>query len=244
MNYDNSQITNQKIIRIPNGVEKIEDNTGANNDTVEEVVFPGSIISIRNRVFSCCPNLNKVSFKRTNAKEEQWNGSGIFSECPNLKEVCFADFETFDTYTYDTFGPLQNGSRLKIGRRYIKDFIIPDNLGEGRHHCLRNLCGAEGIESIRFQDGTDPIGFSYEIDNEHMYGTRYGITKKEYVDKVLQMNLGINKNMKIHSFESVDEMINGFFPHVTTICFSFEEFEKAYFESMNSVKPRSRYRRW
>ncbi len=235
MIYDNSCI--DTIICIPDGTTEIADDTGRGNSRVKKVIIPGSVISIRNDVFCDCWNLEEVEFKKNTNTDFKRNGSGIFRDCPNLKDVYFADFKTYEKYTYDTGGPLENGSRLHIAGKQVKHFVIPDR-PSGRSQIIRNLRGAIEIDSIAFKDGSRVIGF------ENCAGGRKrgsinrrieGITKSGIVEALFKKYPEFERKIEFYEL-SVDELTSRGYSYenmIDQIIFSCEDFEKEFGEFLN-----------
>ena len=235
MNFNDSMIKPQKTVRIPDGVTKIEDNTGRGNSIVEKVIFPGSITDIRNNVFNGCDNLKEVVFKHNYAQDQQYNGSDILQNCPNLKKVCFADFETFDAYSFDAGGPLENGSELYIGGKQVRRFLIPSNTKTGRHNFVRNMIGAKGIEDILFKDGNEVIGYSLKNNNDQKARIEHGLTKKGFEKTVFSKHPVASRVLNVLYFTNASDLLQNreFCRDCVTVIDLYDEFEDRVIKSMN-----------
>lgn len=159
--------SSSKIV-IPEGVKTLDDKAFCDNQNIEYVSFPSSLTRIGNHVFSGCHNLREIHFSHLQPMN---NGSWIFYDCPNLKKAFFPDWESFWNYSYDTVGPLENGTELYIGGRKASVAIITPNATN-----FRNLAGACGIKEKRFFTQGDLV----------VVGYGHIITARSLVDEVFR----------------------------------------------------------
>ena len=229
------------VVTIPNWVDSISSGLYRGNTEVKEVIIPGTVLDIGNSVFKDCPNLEKVSFKAGPNTESMRNGSGNFRNCPKLKEVHFDDFETFNRYSYDTFGPLENGSKLYIAGKQVHELIIPDTSSRMMANCIRNLVGAQEITDIRFEDGSKIITYKFDIRTKGCTGTEDGITKAIFTDDIFTKYPEARDNLKIKPIDNISDFISINYGSDARYCqyivTTFEEFEKVVIESMHSIDP-------
>lgn len=139
-------------VTIPSGVTELSYGTFTNCESIEKVVFEGSMEVIPADTFRSCHNLKSVTFPQNLKTIKDY----AFYQCISLKEILLPD--TVTTIGYRSFYRNSAAEKLYLGQslvtigneafsglKNVKELILPrtlESIGESAFYCL-------GVEELR-----------------------------------------------------------------------------------------------
>ena len=150
---------NDRVIRIPDGVKRINSNVFSKKNRIVKVVLPNSLKSIGTYAFGGCQNLREINitFQTTDIDR------AAFSDCKRLADE--NSFIIFNKVLFEYFGneskiEVPNGVEiigahafLSAARNQIEEMIIPETvhtIEEGAFSCCHNLKRVEMPKALNY----------------------------------------------------------------------------------------------
>lgn len=125
----------------------------AGNETIEEIVFPDSLVSVKNSAFRSCEELKKVTMN-PRLKEIE---SEAFESCEKLEEVYFPDSPEFMGkhvfFECEALETIRTASETERGKMFVSGNAIYDDYGKT---LLYYASGQK--EPLVAEEGTETIG--------------------------------------------------------------------------------------
>ena len=139
---------------IPDSVTSIGEAAFANCSSLTSVNIPNSVTSIESGAFISCSGLTSITIPNSVTSI----GLQAFYGCSGLTSVYISDLEKWCNIKFDHWAnPLMNAHHLYLGKKEIKDLVIPNSvtsIGDGTFE------GCSGLTSVTIHNGVTSIGES------------------------------------------------------------------------------------
>ena len=172
---------NDRVIRIPDGVKRINSNGFSKQNRIVKVVLPESLVSIGTYAFGGCQNLREIDITSKTTDIDR----AAFGDCKKLADE--KGFVIFNNVMFEYFGneskvEVPNGVEiigahafLSVVNNKIEEIIIPETvhtIEDGAFSCCRNLKRVEmpktlkklGEEAFEYCDSLTSITVSEGIE--------------------------------------------------------------------------------
>ena len=237
-NWVDTHIDSNGEVVIPEGIEKIEAQTFANNEKIKRIVMPDSVVEIGGQAFLGCTNLQEIKCS-SNLKKI---ANGAFKNCSslsnidfpeNLEEIGIAAFRNcVQLKTADLGSELKAIGPLSFAGSGIEKINLPNNLrkidARAFWNCsqLQQVRGGVNVSSIEAGafEGTNLTDFKIPNQIKSIEANVFGknnsmssITLNENLDFLSERAFYLSDNLQEVSIDGTERINYGAFINKSSI---------------------------